>query len=79
MLTNFVTLPLVMLGGGFTPFEWMPRSLARIGQWTPNGWCVMQLRAVLAGQTMLAAFAVVAIFITAAWLIGVRNIRRLAC
>ena len=79
MLTNFVTLPLVMLGGGFTPFEWMPRSLARIGQWTPNGWCVMQLRAVLAGQTMIAAFAVVAIFITAAWLIGVRNIRRLAC
>ncbi len=49
LLTNFVTLPLVMLGGGFFPFEWMPRTLATIGEWTPNGWCVMQLRAVLVG------------------------------
>ena len=79
MLTNFVTLPLVMLGGGFIPFEWMPRKLAAIGQWTPNGWCVIELRAVLAGQAASAAFAIVAVFVTAAWLIGVRNIRRLAC
>ncbi|HYL37215.1 MAG TPA: ABC transporter permease [Bryobacteraceae bacterium] len=79
MLTNFVTLPLVMLGGGFVPFEWMPRKLATIGQWTPNGWCVIELRAVLAGEMRITAAAIVAAFITAAWLIGVRNIRRLAC
>jgi ABC-type Na+ efflux pump permease subunit len=79
MLTNFVTLPLVMLGGGFVPFEWMPRRLATIGEWTPNGWCVMQLRAVLAGRLELAAVVVIAAFITAGWLIGVRNIRRFAC
>ena len=79
LLTNFVTLPLVMLGGGFVPFEWMPRSFARAGQWTPNGWCVMQLRAVLAGSFQLGAFAVVLLALGAAWLASVRSIRRAAC
>jgi ABC-type Na+ efflux pump permease subunit len=79
LLTNFVTLPLVMLGGGFVPFEWMPRGFARIGQWTPNGWCVMQLRAVLAGSLQPLAFAVVVLALAAAWLASVGTIRRTAC
>ena len=79
LLTNFVTLPLVMLGGGFFPFEWMPRLLASIGQWTPNGWCVMRLRAVLAGTLEPSAYGVMAALLAVAWLASIRNIRRFAC
>jgi len=79
LLTNFVTLPLVMLGGGFVPFEWMPRTLANIGELTPNGWAVMQLRAVLSDSLAPAAFAGIAAFIVAAWLIAVRRLRSAAC
>jgi len=78
-LTNLVTLPLVMLGGGFVPFEWMPRTLARIGEWTPNGWCVMQLRSVLSGSLQPATFAAIALMLAAIWLVDVRTIRRSAC
>jgi len=77
--TNFVTLPLVMLGGGFVPFEWMPRTLANIGEHTPNGWCVMQLRSVLAGSLRPIAFVGIALILTGAWLVNVRAIRRAAC
>jgi ABC-type multidrug transport system permease subunit len=79
LLTNLVTLPLVMVGGGFIPFEWMPRTLANIGHWTPNGWAVMQLRAVLSGSLPPAAFAAITVFIIGAWLIAVRGLRRAAC
>jgi ABC-2 type transport system permease protein len=79
LLTNFVTLPLVMLGGGFVPFEWMPRGFARIGQWTPNGWCVMELRALLSGSVPLWAFAAVLLAIGGAWLASVRTLRSAAC
>ena len=79
LLTNFVTLPLVMLGGGFVPFEWMPRGFSRIGQWTPNGWCVMQLRALLSGSLPPWVFAVVLLAIGAAWLANVRALRSAAC
>jgi ABC-2 type transport system permease protein len=78
-MTNLVTLPLVMLGGGFVPFEWMPRSIARIGEWTPNGWCVMQLRAALSGSLQPIVFATIAAIVGAMWLIDVRTIRRAAC
>lgn len=77
-MTNLVTLPLVMLGGGFVPFEWMPRTLARIGEWTPNGWCVMQLRAALSGSLQPVTFASIAAILVAAWFIDVRSIRRSA-
>ncbi len=77
--TNFVTLPLVMLGGGFVPFEWMPRTLASVGEWTPNGWCVMQLRAVLSGSLQPTAFAGIAVVLVGAWMVNVRTVRRSAC
>ncbi|HLG96768.1 MAG TPA: ABC transporter permease [Bryobacteraceae bacterium] len=79
MLTNLVTLPLVMLGGGFIPFEWMPRGFARLGQWTPNGWCVMQLRALLAGSPHVWTFAAAIAAVAIAWLVSVRTVRRAAC
>ena len=75
LLTNFVLLPLTMLGGGFVPFDWMPRGLAQIGRYTPNGWSVVQLQAILAGYMQPLAFAFVAAFIAIAWLITVRSIR----
>ena len=79
LLTSFLTLPLVMLGGGFVPFEWMPAGIARAGQWTPNGWSVIELRAVLTGSAEPAIFAWVAVFLAAAWFVNIRVVRRAAC
>jgi ABC-type multidrug transport system permease subunit len=79
MLTNLVTLPLVMLGGGFIPFEWMPRGFARLGEWTPNGWCVMQLRAVLAGSSHVWPFAAAIAAVAVASLASIRTLRSAAC
>ena len=76
MLTNFVMLPLTMLGGSFFPLEIMPQGFAKIGRLTPNGWSVVQLQAILAGAVNPAAFAGVLIFIALAWLITIRRIRR---
>lgn len=76
MLTNFVLLPLTMLGGGFVPFDWMPQGLARIGRFTPNGWSVVQLQSILAGSREPLAFALVAAFIAIAWWVTVGSIRR---
>lgn len=78
-LTNFVVLPLTMLGGGFVPFDWMPPSFAAIGRLTPNGWSVERLKDILSGAREPAAFAIVAAFILAAWLFNVRRIRSTAC
>ena len=78
-LTNFVVLPLTMLGGGFVPLSWMPQSFARLGRLTPNGWSVEQLNDILAGARVPAAFAAVALFLIVAWLFNVRRIRSAAC
>jgi len=78
-LTNFVVLPLTMLGGGFVPLDWMPQSFARIGRLTPNGWSVERLKDILAGAWEPMAFAAVALFLAAAWLWNVRRIRSAAC
>ena len=56
-LVNLVTLPLLMIGGSFFPFEVMPEWMAAIGRWTPNGWALVQLKAVLAGTLTLPALA----------------------
>ena len=53
-LVNLVTLPLLMLGGSFFPFEAMPEWMADIGRWTPNGWALVQLKSILAGQVSVA-------------------------
>jgi ABC-type multidrug transport system permease subunit len=56
-LVNLVTLPLLMVGGSFFPFESMPEWMARIGQRTPNGWALVQLKAILAGTLTTPALA----------------------
>jgi ABC-type Na+ efflux pump permease subunit len=48
LLTNLVTMPLLMLGGSFFPFEAMPAGMAALGRKTPNGWALVQLKSILA-------------------------------
>lgn len=50
VLSFVVVFPLMMLGGSMFPLEAMPGWLAAIGKFTPNGWAVLQLKAILLGQ-----------------------------
>ena len=79
MLTNFVMLPLTMLGGSFFPFDLMPKTFARIGRLTPNGWAVTQLQDILAGRVAPVAFLAAVLFLAAAWLVVGMRVRRAAC
>jgi len=78
LLSNFVMLPLTMLGGSFFPLEIMPKGLASIGRLTPNGWSIQQLQGILSGALQPAAFAIVAVFLAVAWFIALWGIRRTA-
>ncbi len=49
VLANMVMFPMMMLGGAFFPFEVMPPWMATAGRLTPNGWALVQLKAILAG------------------------------
>ncbi len=49
VLSFLVVFPLMMLGGSMFPLEAMPGWLAAIGRFTPNGWSVLQLKAILLG------------------------------
>ena len=51
VLTSLILFPLVMVGGGFFPFEVMPPGLATIGRALPNGWALVIFRALLDGET----------------------------
>jgi hypothetical protein len=77
-LVNLVTLPLLMLGGSFFPFEVMPEGMAAIGRWTPNGWALVQLKAILAGTLTMPAFAarllVLAVFGSALFFLALRRL-----
>ena len=79
MLTNLVLLPLTMLGGGFVPFDWMPQGMARMGRFTPNGWSVVQLQAILSGSAEPLVFGAAALFLATAWFASTRVIRRNMC
>ena len=80
MLSNFVLLPLTMLGGSFFPFDLMPKGFAQIGRLTPNGWSVTELQKILDGAAVSpVAFAAVILFVAAAWLVVGWRIRRTAC
>lgn len=50
VLSFLVVFPLMMLGGSMFPFEIMPDWLANIGRFTPNGWALLQLKAILLDQ-----------------------------
>jgi ABC-2 type transport system permease protein len=47
ILSGVVMMPLLMLGGSFFPFDFMPEAFARVGRLTPNGWALIQLNGIL--------------------------------
>jgi ABC-type multidrug transport system permease subunit len=80
ILANLVLFPLAMAGGSFFPFEVMPAWLAAVGRWTPNGWALRQLGAILAERLAPAeiglASAGVVIVAGAAFTLIARRLRR---
>jgi ABC-type multidrug transport system permease subunit len=57
IVTTMVLFPLMMIGGSFFPLELMPRWMAAIGRFTPNGQGVVQLRAILGGTADATSLA----------------------
>jgi ABC-type multidrug transport system permease subunit len=82
MLGNLVVFPLALVGGCFFPFELMPNVMASIGRLTPNGWAIVQFKAILTGSANLAELAVAfggligVSFV--AYLLTMRRLRRFA-
>jgi ABC-type multidrug transport system permease subunit len=68
-----------MLGGTFFPFEAMPKWLAAIGQYTPNGWAVMQFKEIISGGLGVAElagrFGILCAFILIAFALFARRVR----
>lgn len=58
MIGMGLIFPLMMLGGSFFPFEAMPAWMATVGERTPNGWALKQLKSILAGEANAAVLAV---------------------
>jgi ABC-type multidrug transport system permease subunit len=58
LITNLLMFPLLMLGGSFFPFEAMPDWMAQVGQYTPNGWILHQLKPILLQQHELASLSI---------------------
>lgn len=79
-LSFALLFPLMMMGGSMFPLEAMPKWIATIGRWTPNGWANEQLKAILLdrpGPMLLpAAFAVVAAVSAAFVLLADLRMRR---
>lgn len=80
VLTTVVVFLLIFLGGSFFPFEVMPEGLARIGQFTPNGWALEELKDILFGKiepgSLAAGFGGFSAVGAAAFLLSVRRLRR---
>jgi ABC-type multidrug transport system permease subunit len=77
---NLVILPLMMVGGGFMPFEMMPDWMARVGRLTPNGWALARFTAILDGAAGPLDVALACAGLTAlgaaAFLLAARSLRR---
>jgi ABC-2 family transporter protein len=77
---NLAIIPLALVGGCYFPFEIMPAWMAAIGRWTPNGWAVIQFRAILDGSIgngeLMTAVAGLAAVSTVAFLLTLRQIER---
>ncbi len=50
MISTFVMFPLLMAGGSFFPTETMPKFIARIAQYTPNGRVIEPMKDYLTGE-----------------------------
>jgi ABC-type multidrug transport system permease subunit len=58
MVSTMVVFPAMMLGGSFFPFEIMPRWMAAVGRWLPNGQGVARLKDLLTGTAEPRALAI---------------------
>jgi ABC-type multidrug transport system permease subunit len=80
ILASFVALMLAMVGGSFFPFEAMPGWLAAAGRLTPNGWALVQFKALLTGTMELGRlvllFLAVAVVIAGGLVLVHRRMRR---
>lgn len=80
LMNALVMFPLLLVGGSFFPFELMPDFLATIGRWTPNGWALEQLKAILDGRAeagrMAGAFAGLVVLGGVLFFLSVRRLRR---
>jgi ABC-2 type transport system permease protein len=78
-ITNLTMMLLMMIGGSFFPFEVMPDFLRRIGERTPNGWALTQLKGMLSGDLGIAAgataFLWVALFSAASFFLVQRRLK----
>lgn len=63
LLTTLVTMPLLMLGGSFFPFEAMPKGMAAIGGRTPNGFALLELKTILSGSYEPSSLALSALIL----------------
>lgn len=67
-----------MLGGSFFPFEIMPKWLAAIGRFTPNGWFMTRFKSILDGQIDLAWFGIFALVASLGFVLLTWRLRRWA-
>lgn len=58
LINSILVFPLMMLGGSFFPFEAMPGWMVMVGQWTPNGLVLRQLREYLFDQSTLTSLSI---------------------
>ena len=79
-LVTSLMFPLLMLGGSFFPLEVMPRWMAAIGRWTPNGLALERLKDILLRRsdpwTLALAFMAFLAAGTALFLLAARRARR---
>jgi len=72
--------PLMMIGGSFFPFEAMPAWMVTVGTHTPNGWALLQLKAILSATAQPQALAIAFGALTSAavlfFLAGAQRLRR---
>lgn len=66
MITSCVLFPLFLLGGSLFPLESMPGFIAVLSAWTPNGYALVHLRALISGtagpeQLLLPATVLIAL------------------
>ncbi len=80
VIENLVIFPLALMGGSFFPFEMMPDWMARIGRFTPNGWAVIEFKALVAGTAHAKDLAIGAAYLAVGgsvlFLITVNRMRR---
>jgi ABC-2 type transport system permease protein len=80
ILNGFVLFLLSMIGGTFFPFEAMPKWLASIGQYTPNGYAVLRFKEILSGSldtsALLTHFGILCGFLAVIFALFARRVSR---